>query len=120
MAKKTKSPRFKIRFNRRLGARRIRFIVNSRHIRRRARKTSKQWFSHTSLHFSKVEMCVAEKVWFKEFAPHVEIEYKQVPNFRTMPRYKKGLWDGNAFYVTFEEHDIELARKFQELWRSRL
>jgi hypothetical protein len=102
--------------------RRNRIMVPMRRVRprRRHQKSSGQWFGHSQLLFSKVDLCDAEKVWFAEFAPHVEIEYKQVANFQSMPRYKKGLWDGFAYHVTFEERDLELARKFQELWLSAM
>jgi len=69
--------------------------------------------------FSKIDMRYAERVWLEHFAPEVVPVLVPVPGAEHSPSYKKGLWDGKAWFVQFETR--ELAGQFKShVWGLRI
>ena len=81
-------------------------VGSSRTGRRRTnkyRRSPTYWVSHENDKvFSKVILRDIEKLWLEINTPTAQIEFKEVYKPEQYPRYRQGLWDGKAFFVTFE------------------
>lgn len=80
-------------------------LQGSRTTRRRTakyRRAPNYWISHDDLTFSKVILKDVEKLWLELHAPDAVVEFKMVNKPEQFPRYRKGLWDGMAYFVTFK------------------
>lgn len=65
------------------------------------RRAPNYWISHDDLTYSKVVLRDVEKIWLELYAPDAVIEFRMVDKPEQYPRYRKGLWDGMAYFVTF-------------------
>lgn len=93
----------------------------SRSSRRRSgkyRRAPSYWMQHGELTFSKIFIRDVEKIWFDINTPSARIVFKAVPNHEACPRFRSGVWDGKAFFVTFAT--AQDCSKFKAaLWNYR-
>jgi hypothetical protein len=74
------------------------------------------WRIISELEFAKPIMRDVERIWLNLFAPDAKITYRFVENYKNMPLYRKGKWNGKAYFVTFEEKDVLKAMNFRVSW----
>jgi hypothetical protein len=95
---------------------------SSKRTRRRQRmmkRSRSYWQQHDKMTFSKVIIRDVEALWLEMLGPKVSVELKMVDNPDQYPRYRSGLWDGQAYFVSFL--DVEEAQQFRmKIWNNRL
>lgn len=57
-----------------------------------------------------------ERLWLQQNAPTAKIVVQKVPNHQHMAAFKRGEWDGNAYFVIFDKKDLSNAILFRMTW----
>lgn len=83
------------------------------------RRSTNYWKMHGDLLFSKIEMRDAEHFWLRVHYPDVTPVLIKVPDAEQYPRYRAGLWDGQAWHVEFKnKRDAAAFKNF--MWKLRV
>lgn len=85
---------------------------------RKYRRSRSYWQQHSELLFSKVILRDMEALWFDLNYPHLMPQLRMVNNPEQYPRYRQGLWDGQAFFVQFTNRE-EVGVFKNSLWNQR-
>jgi len=110
--KKQKSPNYRLRFALKITTTRLKRL-NSKH-----RRSRSYWHKHSECLFSKIHILDVERLWLDVHTPDATIELRQVDNPDQYPRYRAGLWDGMAYFVTFP-NPIQASQFKVAMWSKR-
>lgn len=85
---------------------------------RKYKRAASGWKQHTDYIYSNLIMTDFAALWLEMFGQGAIVEFKLVDNHQQYPDFRKGTWDGKAFFVTFKGRND--AHEFKALmWRHR-